>query len=148
MPAIIAKAFTAPTSAQSGFSISLNVSRGHQYIRLGMTAAAQERVFGRLLDVEKDAIQVILSDEPKDNHIMSLKVIAPDHAEAVPLLKSMRDSVGVKLSPWSQVPKGRLKASSLPILIHGQGDCVALKIPEWSRPPLKKIGQGKSIMDQ
>jgi len=43
---IVAKAFEAPSSVGSGISMSLKETRGQQFIRLGITALAQEGFFG------------------------------------------------------------------------------------------------------
>lgn len=146
MGLIIPKPFDG-TVRTSGFSISVVSAKAGQYMRIGITKAAQLKHFGGPLNPETDALILELSDEGKDNHMMRIKLADADESDAFQFKPGIKGSLHMKISPWCQIAAGKRPAVELPVVAaHSQKE-VAVKLPEWARPPLKKIGQGKSIMD-
>ncbi|MGD1880831.1 MAG: hypothetical protein ACFB11_00735 [Paracoccaceae bacterium] len=140
------QAFTSSTAAKPSATISLGESRSQQYIRIGMTASAQIEAFGHQLDAEKHGLAITVSDEPKSNHQIDIKLVPVSDPDAVPLKNSMHGSCFVKLVPWSKVAAGKRPAEHMKLLTKS-ANSISVRLPEWARPELKKVGQGKSIMD-
>ncbi|MCP4243915.1 MAG: hypothetical protein GY772_25465 [bacterium] len=134
-------------AASSGASISLATSSRGQYIRIGLTLAAQEKFFGRELDAGKDGLEVILSDDAGKVHLIGLKLGGVDSAESMPISKGARGAVSMKLIPWRQVAGGKRPATSMAVVNLVPGDLVSLKLPEWARLEARKIGQGRPLME-
>jgi hypothetical protein len=134
------------TALGSGITMSLCETRAGQYIRLSITSAAQERYFGGPV-TENDAIALGIDDAAGKNHLMRISLAEPDAADAIPLLKSVKGSVYVKLTPWCQVASGKRPAKAMMVAAQPDANSVLVKLPEWSRPPARKYNQGKSIME-
>ncbi|MBR9765433.1 MAG: hypothetical protein GYB53_18395 [Rhodobacteraceae bacterium] len=146
MPPIYPQLFSG-ASARSGFSIAVSELRAGQFIRIGITALAQEKRFGGVLRPQSDALVLRLSSEPKDNHILQVILAELDEPNALPLAGGIKGSISLKLTPWRQIATGKRPAKELPVVGGQASKSVLLKLPEWARPELIKIGQGKSIME-
>ena len=146
MPPISPKPFTATGVASSGITISLIATRNAQYIRIGLSAAAQALPFGGALNPDADAVAIELNTDAGKNHIMTIGVSSQSEPEGLQLSGGTRGSVSVKLQPWCAIPKGKLPAKSMPVIGGKSPSHVLLKLPEWARPEPIKVGQGKSLM--
>ncbi|MBR9765998.1 MAG: hypothetical protein GYB53_21405 [Rhodobacteraceae bacterium] len=146
MPPVFPKAFDSAVS-RSGFSISVAVAKAGQYVRIGISEQAQAEHFGRTLDPAKDAIKLTMSDDQRDNHVMKVEVAKLDDPAAITIFGGARSSLHIKLSPWTQIATGKRPTTELPVIAQARGAEVLLKLPEWARPEIRKIGQGKSIME-
>ena len=146
MPPIFPQPFNG-APLRSGFSIAVSESKAGQFIRIGLSAAAQELYFGGVLKIESDGLVLELSDVPKDNHLMEVELAGADDPQALPITGGIKGSLSVKLMPWCQIAAGKRSAAELQVVSATAGKSVSLKLPEWARPALVKIGQGKPIME-
>lgn len=146
MPPIYPQLFSG-ASARSGFSIAVSEAKAGTFVRLGVTSAAQENYFGGVLRPQSDALVLRLSSDPKENHILKVALAELDEPNALPLTGGIKGSIGLKLTPWRQISSGKRPAKELAVIGSEANKSVLLKLPEWARPELIKIGQGKSIME-
>lgn len=146
MPPIIPKAFDA-TVSKSGFTIALCEAKSGQFIRIGVTQAAQAKYFGGVLDHAVDALALELSNDLRKNHILKVTLANIENPNAQALNGGIKFSLHMKLMPWSQVAAGKRPATELVVLGATAGKEVLLKLPEWARPEALKIGQGKPLME-
>jgi len=130
----------------SGIAMSLSETRAGQYIRLSVTLAAQERYFDGPV-TESDAISLEIDDAAGKNHLMRIALADPNTHGAIPFLKSVKGSIYVKLMPWNQVASGKRPAKAMMVAAQPDANSVLVKLPEWARPPARKLHQGKSIME-
>jgi len=127
------KAFEAGPSA-SGVSMSQGVARGGTYFRVSVTADAQQGLFGRLLVLGKDAIALIVTDDPKLLHLMGVRVVGSSDSAGILAAGGPRGSVWIKVQPWRPA-EGKRPAASLPIInAKVEGGGISVKLPEWARP--------------
>lgn len=146
MPAIIPKPFEPAGSGKSGFTISVADSKQGQHIRVGVSQSAQNSHFGGVLNPEKDALKLVLNNDQGKNHILALELADLGEPGAFKLLGGIKGSVSVKLAPWGPLAKGKRPATEL-VVIGGQApNTVHLRLPDYARPEVRKIGQGKPIM--
>lgn len=127
------KAFDAGPQS-SGFSISQGESRGKTFFRLGMTTKAQKEYFGRPLDLKKDAIKLIVNDEPKHHHLMGIRVVDVDDPSGIALSGGARGSVFAKLATWRSAEGKRSAASLVVVNSKVRDGGVSVMLPEWARP--------------
>lgn len=137
----------APGNTSSGISLSLSQVATGQYIRIGITEAAQRDHFGRPLDPAKDTLKLSISDDPGKTHLMGIAVSDVQDPEALAISGAPRGSVSVRLMPWRTVPAGKMPARSMAIVTAPKTGEVVVKMPEWARPEPRKIGQGKPLME-
>lgn len=146
MPPITPKPYEPAGTGKSGFTLSVVASRKGQHIRVGISRAAQESHFGGILNSERDALKLILNNDQGKNHILAMSLADIDDSGAFSLSSGARGSVSIKLAPWGPLAKGKRPATEM-LVIGGQApNTVHLKLPEYARPEVPKIGQGKSIM--
>lgn len=141
------KPFQPKSAAGTGISIALRDGKSGQYIRIGLTAAAQEAFFGGVLDPAKDAIRLTIDGDAKKRHLLLLAVSDPGDATAVPIVGGPRGSVAMRIEPYVQLAPGMRPAVQLPVTHRPKQGEVSVKLPEWARPEVEKPGQGKSIME-
>ncbi len=146
MPPIIPKAFEPASVSKSGFSIAVRELRSGQFIQIGIGQAAQHKHFGGILDPKKDALKLELSNEHRQNHILTLELAEIDDPQAFNLLPGTKDSVNIKLQPWTQLAKGKRPAAELVVIAVKAPSTVHLRLPEYARPAVKKIGEGEPLM--
>lgn len=146
MPPIFPQPFSG-VAARSGFSIAVSQAKAGQFVRIGISAAAQTSHFGGTLDPASDALVLHLSNESKDNHILRVILADQDEANALLIAPGIKGSVSLKLTPWCQIAAGKRPAQELQVIGAESGKFVLLRLPDWARPELLKIGQGKSIME-
>ncbi|MBA83289.1 MAG: hypothetical protein CML69_10795 [Rhodobacteraceae bacterium] len=148
MPQFAPKIFTQPSSSSSGITLSLVESKAGQYLRLGLSEAAQTTHFGGALQPDRDAVKIVLNSDAGKTHILVLELEEADSPECLPLSAGMKGSVYLKLAPWMAVASGKRPAEAMPVLGGGKSpSSVIVKLPEWARPEPIKIGQGKPLMD-
>lgn len=136
---------TAPNG--SGISLSLSQVASGQFIRLGITEAAQRALFGGPLNPQKDTFKLSISDDPGKTHLMGIAVSDTQDPDALAIAGAPRGSISVRLTPWCQVPAGKMPASSMAIATAPKIGEVVVKMPQWARPEPRKIGQGKPLME-
>ena len=146
MPLIIPKPFESVGAGKSGFTISVVDAKHGQHIRVGIAQTAQKSHFGGTLNPEKDALKLVLSNDQGKNHILALELAEIGEPNAFNLSGSMKDSVSIKLQPWGPLAKGKRPATEMVVIGGKSPSTVHLKLPEYARPEVRKIGQGKSIM--
>lgn len=139
--------FEQAQTSGSGITIALCDGKSGQHVRIGISEKAQELYFGGSLSPDKDAIVLNISDDPGKTHLMRLYLADSGAPDSVPLFGSARGSVALKLMPWCQVPNGKIPARSMNVTHAPKTGEVVVKMPEWSRPPERKIGQGRPLMD-
>jgi hypothetical protein len=127
----------------SGISISQGETREKAFFRVSFTLAAQNEIFGRPLDSEKDAIAFTVTNDQKHCHLMGIKVVPVADDSGISLSRGVRGSVSVKLSPWRQA-QGKRPAASLQIVnrtVNGGG--ISVKLPELARatPDLSDVAK-------
>lgn len=128
------KAFEAGP-AKSGISIAQGESRGRTFFRLGLTSSAQQDLLGRHLDPEKDALALIVTNEPNLNHLMGIKVVPVGDANALSVSGGPHGSVGLKVAAWRSGGGGKRPAVSLVVVNRQvQGGGISVKLPDWARP--------------
>lgn len=132
-----AKPFEAKTAKSSGVSLSVGALKAGQFLRLSLTAEAQQRLFGRAIDPKSDAMLIKLSDEPGKNHLIALQVVPQAEADAMPVSGGPRDSVQLRLAPWSQLAPGKRPPVSLAVVAQAEG-IVMLTLPDYLRPKVVK----------
>lgn len=147
MPPVIPRAFEQTGSSKSGFSISVAQTKVGQYIRIGVSARAQEQHFGGLLDPANDAVKIALNTDKGKNHILRLEVANIGDEGSFRLTGGIKGSISTKLMPWRALAAGKRPATELPVIGGKAPSHSMLKLPEWARPEVAKIGQGKSLMD-
>lgn len=147
MAVIKLKAFVAAASASSGISLAKGVSKSGEYIRIGLSADAQEQFFGGRLDPAKDGLTLAVDDDSKYRHLLTLSVDDRGNADTIEISGGIKGSVSIKVAPWMQVAPGKRPAERLFISHSPKSGVVVVKIPEWARPPIQKPGFGKSIME-
>jgi hypothetical protein len=146
MPIIIPKPFEPVGAGKSGFTISVVDAKHGQHIRVGISQAAQKSHFGGTLNPGKDALKLVLSNDQGKNHILALELAEIGEPNAFNLSVSMKDSVSIKLQPWGPLAKGKRPATEMVVIGGKSPSTVHLKLPEYARPEVRKIGQGQSIM--
>jgi hypothetical protein len=146
MPPIIPKAFEPVGPSKSGFSISIGEAKQGQYIRIGISQAAQNSNFGSILDPEKDALKLVLSNDQGKNHILTLERAKIGDPQAFSLAGGMKQSVSIKLMPWGPLAKGKRPAAEMVVIGGKAPDTVLLRLPEYARPEVRKLGQGEPLM--
>lgn len=136
MGIIKVQAFEAGPS-KSGISIAQGESKGRVFFRLGITAAAQIELLGRLVDPNKDAISLIVTNDPGRNHLMGIRIVSAGDAAGIPVSGGPHGSVGMKLGPWRATGPGKRPPVSL-IVINRQveGGGISVKLPDWARPEI------------
>lgn len=146
MPPITPKPFSATAATSSGITIALIATRNAQYIRIGLSAAAQVSHFGGPLNPDTDAVAIEMNTDAGKNHIMTISLSSSAEPNGLQLSGGTRGSVSVKLQPWCAIPKGKLPAKSMPVIGGKSPSHVMTKLPDWARPEPIKAGQGKSLM--
>ncbi len=146
MPPIIPKPFEPVGAGKSGFTISVVDAKHGQHIRIGISQVAQKSHFGGTLDPEKDTLKLQMSSDQGKNHILALELAEIGDPQAFTLTSSMKDSVSIKLQPWGPLAKGKRPATEMVVIGGKSPSTVHLKLPEYARPEVKKIGQGKPLM--
>lgn len=143
------KAFEVAATSGTGVTLAQGEKGGLPYWRVGINKAAQEALFGRAIDPDKDSLHLAVDPAPKARHLLLLEVKSVSDPGGVPLEKSMKGAVGCKVAPWADVATGKRPACGLPIIAARRpGDTYAkVKLPDWARPALPKPHQGKGIMD-
>ncbi|MGK7663359.1 MULTISPECIES: hypothetical protein [unclassified Marinovum] len=131
---------------KSGITIAVSDGKAGQAIRLGVSELAQQKYFGRALDPAKDALELLLDDERGKVHVLGLRRCDRAAPAALTLRGGIRGSVSVSVMPWRQIAAGKRPSVAMPVLSTGEM-MVSVKLPEWARPEVRKIGQGQSIMD-
>ncbi len=147
MPNIIPKPFEDTGPVKTGFSIAVSEVKSGQFIRIGVSAAAQAKHFGGQLDPAKDALKLVLNNDRGANHQLVLELAEIGDPGAFDLASGIKGSVSVRLSPWGVLAPGKRPAKELSIIGGRAPQTVHLKLPDWARPEVPKIGQGRSIMD-
>lgn len=137
----------AGASSKSGITLALAESKAGQYIRIGLSAAAQTEYFGGVLNPEKDALELILDDEPGSVHVMALRRASIEDESAMQLTGGIKGSISLKVVPWRKVAPGKRPGVSLVVLNRQAGKLVSVRLPDWAKPEPRKIGQGRSIME-
>ncbi len=122
-------------ATKSGVSIGHGEVRGRPFFRIGLTAHAQEDLFGRRLDPAKDAFAFTLSNEPKYLHLIGIKLVGVDDPAGLPISGGPRGSVGLKVVAWRPVADDKRSPASMVVVTRQTGTGgVSLKLPEWARP--------------
>lgn len=136
MPLLTVSMFeTGSASSSSGVSMSQGETRGKQFFRIGFTAAAQEELFGRTFDLEKDGLQLIVTNDKNLNHLIGFRLVDKEKADALPMTSSARGSCSLRVKPWRAVSAGKRKAVQLAIVNRQvQGGGISAKLPDWARP--------------
>ncbi|MBR9836993.1 MAG: hypothetical protein GYB50_03760 [Rhodobacteraceae bacterium] len=134
-------------ATKSGISISLAETKSGQFIRIGLSESAQKKFFGGALNPQTDALEIILDNEPRNVHLMGLKLSDVSDADAIGITPGIRGSISLKVLPWRKVAAGKRPATSLTVVNQQAGKLVSVRLPEWAQPEPLKIGQGRSIMD-
>lgn len=147
MARVKVSAFVSSAVQKSGITIALCELKGGQHFRIGITAAAQAEFFGGPLNPEKDAIEIILDDQPGSVHLLGLKLSELSDADALAVSSGIKGAISLKVIPWCQVAPGKRPAVSLPVVNQKKGEFVSVKLPEWARVKPRLIGQGKSLME-
>lgn len=121
--------------AKSGVSIGQGETRGSPYFRIGLTAAAQEELFGCRLDPARDAVALTLSNDPKYLHLLGIKAVEASDPAALPISGGPRGSVGLKVVAWRVAAGDKRPPASL-VVVNRQvaGGGISVKLPEWARP--------------
>ncbi|MBY6055347.1 hypothetical protein [Leisingera daeponensis] len=146
MPSINPKPFDAG-AGKTGFSISVSAAKSGQFVRLGFSEAAQRRFFGGSLNPETDAVILTLYDDPGKTHLLDVELSDFGDERALRLSGGARGSVSIKLAPWAALAPGKRPSTELPVVSERKPGGGQLKLPEWARPPARKIGQGKPLME-
>ncbi|MEX5600736.1 hypothetical protein [Pseudophaeobacter sp. C1-32P7] len=146
MPPFRPKPFEQKGPGKSGFTISVADGKHGQHVRIGISKAAQEKHFGGVLDTEKDAMKIALSNDQGRNHILELELAEVGDTEAFRLASGIKGSVSIKLQPWGQLSPGKRPAAEMAVIGGKAPMTTNLRLPEYARPQIKKIGQGQSIM--
>lgn len=121
--------------AKSGVSLSIGESNGRSYFRLGITAFAQTDLFGRAIDPAKDALKLVVNNDPQTRHLMGMAIVPCDDPQGIPVLGSMKDSVFCKLQPWNGA-SGKRPAVALDIINRAVGNgMISVRLPEFAKPP-------------
>lgn len=128
------QAFDAGPS-KSGISIAQGETRGKLFFRLGLTAAAQEELFGRRLDAAKDAIGLLVTNDPQHRHLMGMKPVPADDPNGLTFSGGPHGSVSLKLTAWRANGGGKRPSVSL-VVVNRQveGGGISVKLPDWARP--------------
>ena len=147
MPPIIPKAFEPSGTGKSGFTISVVDAKSGQHIRVGISAAAQKTHFGIPLDPEKAALKLAMSNDQGKNHILAIELVSLNTPGAFTLSRGMKGSVSIKLQPWGPLAKGKRPATEMVVIGGRSPSNVHVKLPEFARPEVLKIGQGRPLMD-
>lgn len=146
MPPIIPKPFEPVGTGKSGLTISVADAKHGQHIRIGISQAAQKAHFGGMLDPKKDALKLVLSDDQGKNHILALELAEIGEPQAFSLTSGIKDSISIKLQPWGPLAPGKRPATEMQVIGGKSPSTVHLKLPDYARPEVRKIGQGKPIM--
>ncbi|GLO70297.1 hypothetical protein MACH17_18140 [Phaeobacter inhibens] len=146
MPPIIPKPFQPVGTGKSGFTISVVDAKKGQHIRIGISQAAQSSHFGGPFDHEVHALKLALSNDQGKNHILTLELAKIGDPNAFTLSPGIKGSVSIKLQPWGPLAKGKRPATEMVVIGGRAPSIVNLKLPEYARPEVKKIGQGEPLM--
>ncbi len=147
MPPIIPKPYEPAGHGKSGFTISVVDAKQGQHIRIGISETAQKTHFGGALDAEKDALKLSLSNDQGRNHILTLELAEMGEPNAFSFAGGIKGSLSIRLQPWGPLAKGKRPATELPVIGGKSPRTVLLKLPEYARPEVRKIGQGQPLMD-
>ena len=147
MPPIIPRPFEPTGTGKSGFSISVGTNRGGQHIRVGITQSAQEAHFGRKLSPTEDALRLELNNDQGKNHILKLKRAKEGEPGALSIAGGIKGSISIKLAPWSPLAQGKRPATELAVISGSTTNAIQLKLPDYAQPSVRKIGEGKPLMD-
>lgn len=139
------KPFQDAPATTSGITFGVTDKKSGQGIRVGISAAAQTKYFGGLL-TENDALEVNIDDDAGKNHLAKIGLTERDSADAIPFKTGIKGSVSVTLTPWCQIADGSRPAKAVDVVAQPSANAILVKLPEWARPPARKIGQGRSIM--
>lgn len=139
--------FQPKTSAGSGISIALGDGKSGQFVRIGLSSAAQAEYFGGALDPTKDAIRLSIDSDAKKRHLLLLALADPEDADAIPLSGGVRGSISLRIAPYLQIAPGKRPSVQMPVTHRPKAGEVSVKLPEWARPEIEKSGAGKSIME-
>ena len=129
--------------AKSGVSMGRGESKGRAFFRVGLTEFAQNDLFGRIIDVEKEALKLVVNNDPKTRHLMGIGVVLRDDPAAIRLVSGVRASVSCKVQPWNG--SGESKGRSMPLDVvnrHVGEDLISVKLPEFAKPP---AAQGMAV---
>jgi hypothetical protein len=143
---LTATAFTATAPEGSGLSIALAESgkAKRQYMRLGITAAAQLEHFGRML-TDDDAVALEIDNAAGKNHALKIKIVGKMVNSAIMLSGGIKDSRYCKVVPWNQVAPGKRPAERMIIISNNSDMAVICRLPDWARPRALKIGEGEAM---
>ena len=135
MPLLKVTAFDAGPSS-SGVSMSQGETKGRAFFRIGLTEFAQQDLFGRCIDLKKEALKLVVNDDPKTRHLMGVGIAKIDAPDAIPLSGGPRGSVSCKVHPWNGGSGGKRPAVGLEVVNRQVSkDLVSVKLPEFARPP-------------
>ncbi|MBW4710715.1 hypothetical protein KX928_23240 [Roseobacter sp. YSTF-M11] len=147
MPQLKILPFDGSKPAGSGISISQGEVTAGQFVKISIVADAQLERFGRTLDPDKDTFVLTLCDDKGKSHLLGIKLGTVDDADGLPIKIHARGSAVTQMAPWCHLAPGKRPAKQMPLAHAPRIGEVVLKLPEWARPPIAKIGSGKSIMD-
>lgn len=135
--------FTAPKlqrtggTAKSGISMSMSVSPKAQRksVRITMTEAAQQRIFGRKLKPDHDRMDFMIGRGGVDEG--HAKIILRQNG-AVPISSGVKGSAFIRIGHWDLLPEHKRPAAEIKQLgdpeIEGDAITVLLLLPDWASP--------------
>jgi len=153
MAKIDIKSFEAAPGASGGITIAYASSVSGNYIRIGISKTAQETYFGKLLDPEKDAFRIEVDDDPDLKKYAQLMLVGrAEVKDAHGLHGAGFGSVVLKLVPWISPQSDKIKSQQVRV-DKVSNFIVRITLPAWAQPgkaqaAAKKIGEGKSILDE
>ena len=121
--------------AKSGVSMALGESKSRAFFRIGLTEFAQKDLFGRVIDPEKEALKLVVNNDPKTRHLMGIGIVSRDDPAAIRLVAGVRASVSCKVQPWNGSGGKRPSVSLEVVNRHVGEDLVSVKLPEFAKPP-------------
>ena len=127
----------APIMSKSGLSLSQGVSRSHPYFRLTISTKAQQKMLGRPIDIESDAVQLVVSNDPDARQLMGIRIVPAGSDGSLTLSAGPRGSVAIRLTPWRPVKEEKRPSVEMKIInpkVQGGGVSVALH--EWAQAPV------------
>lgn len=125
------------TNSSSGVSIAQGERKGISYIRISLTKAAQESLFGGPL-TDSDAVALEVDDQVGRNHMLRMELAEPSDASAIPFRRGVRESIFLLVQPWCQLSPGKRPSKSMAVVSKENSNTCYCKLPEWARPPVSK----------
>ncbi len=122
-------------SAKSGVSLGMGESKGRSFFRINLTEVAQKDLFGRAIDVRKEALKLVVNNNPRTRHLMGIGIVPSDDHEAIRLSSGPRGGVSCKVHLWSGPGGGKRASRSLDIINRHVGEnLISVKLPEFAVP--------------